>query len=126
MAKDCLFCKIVDGTIPSCKVYEDKDYLAVLDIYPVARGQTLVMPKRHHDSYVFNLKDSELSDFIIAVKKVAGVLKDRLGAERINLVFEGTDINHLHAKLYPDYTCACLGKRASEEELKKIQKIITG
>ena len=126
MASDCIFCEIVRGEAPSYKIYEDKDAVAFLDIFPAVRGQTVVIPKRHKSSYVFDLKDKELSDFISTVKKVAKLLEGKLGAERINLLFEGVEVSHLHAKLYPDFINSRIGKRASDDALRRVQKQITG
>ncbi|ASI13633.1 HIT family hydrolase [Candidatus Mancarchaeum acidiphilum] len=99
--EDCTFCKIVSGKIPSFKIYDDGRYMAILDKYPNIKGQALVITKEHVDSYIFDMDDSALSDFMITVKKVAKLLEKGLGVERVHLVFEGTEINHLHAKLYP-------------------------
>ncbi|MGC8648869.1 MAG: HIT family protein [Candidatus Micrarchaeia archaeon] len=99
--EDCIFCRIVNNSIDSFKIYEDNDYIAVLDIFPNIKGQTLVIPKKHLDSYAFDLNDNELAKFIIVIKKVAKILEKGLNVSRVNMVFEGTEINHLHAKLYP-------------------------
>ena len=60
---NCIFCKIVKGEIPSVKIWEDKNYLAILDINPNVEGMTLVIPKKHFDSYVFEMKDKEYCEF---------------------------------------------------------------
>lgn len=144
--KDCIFCKIVKGEIPSYKVWEDERYVAVLDIFPNIRGQTLVISKAHHDSYVFALSEIQLSKFIKAVKRVANMLERKLKVDRVHMVFEGTGVNHLHAKLYPavgygqtpdpedrvvkqfrvypGYVTSAMGPKASEEELKTVQNEI--
>ena len=144
----CLFCSIANGDIKSYKVFENNKYVAFLDIFPNIRGQTLVIPKEHYDSYVFNLNDSEISDFFIAVKHVAGLLEAKLGVGRVNMVLEGTGVNHLHAKLYPaigmkekgfkeviakdtiyfenysGYVTTLMGPKASEAELLALQNEI--
>jgi diadenosine tetraphosphate (Ap4A) HIT family hydrolase len=101
MAKNCIFCDIANGKINAYKVYEEKNYLAFLDIFPNIKGQTLVIPKRHMGSNIFDLNDKELVEFIKATKRVAKLLENKLGVGRVHLVFEGTGVNHLHAKLYP-------------------------
>ncbi len=149
MANDCIFCRIIEGKLPSYKVYEDKDYLAILDLFPNIVGQTLVMPKRHLDSYAFGLKDNELKEFISATKKVANLLEKRLKVGRVHMILEGTGVNHLHAKLYPTlgtdkafqqavaeeriffksypgYVTSMMGPQADEKELARIQKRILG
>ncbi len=128
--KDCIFCKVVNGEAPSFKVYEDSKYVAILDVYPSRKGQTLVMPKRHVDSYVFRMSDKQIAEFMIAVKRVARLLERGLGVERVSMIFEGAEVNHLHAKLYPiDVSHFKLGKvyisppskgRASDEHLKRL------
>ena len=98
---ECIFCKIIDNEIPAFKVWEDKDYLGILDLNPNTLGMTLVMPKKHFDSDIFNLNDREVGSFLCATKKVAKKLERGLGVYRVALVLEGMGVNHLHAKLYP-------------------------
>lgn len=99
--KDCLFCKIINGDIPSHKVYEDDDYLAILDIFPNTKGLTLVIPKKHLPGDVFEINDEEYSKLMLAAKKVAKLLEKKLGNLRVALVIEGLEIDHVHIKLYP-------------------------
>lgn len=101
MEKDCIFCKIVLGEIPSFKIWEDEEYLAILDGFPNTKGQTLVMPKKHYDSYVFDMDTEVYSRFMIFAKDVAKMLEKRLRVYRIALVMEGMGVNHAHLKLYP-------------------------
>jgi len=142
---NCIFCKIAKGEMPAYKVYEDKDYVAFLDIFPNTEGQTLVMPKAHTNSKFSDVDDKELAAFMIVVKKVANLLVKKLGVERANLVFEGTEVKHLHAKLYPmksasethydnkqvyfkcfpGYTTSLTGPRASDSDLRELQEKIT-
>ena len=98
---NCVFCKIVAGQIPCYKIYEDKEHIAFLDIFPNIKGQTLVVPKKHLNSYLFNVNMRSVESIMQASKKVARLLEKSLRAGRVNLVFEGTGVNHLHAKLYP-------------------------
>ena len=62
--ENCIFCKIIKGEIPSSKVWEDENFIAILDINPNTEGVTLVIPKKHYDSYVFDHQDKFLSEFI--------------------------------------------------------------
>lgn len=103
MEKDCIFCKIVKGEIPSVKVWEDEKHLAILDIFPNTEGMTLVLTKEHYDSYAFDMPDSAYSDFMIAAKKVSKLLEKGLKVQRVALVMEGLGVNHAHLKLYPLY-----------------------
>lgn len=98
---ECIFCKIINNEVPAFKVWEDKDYLAILDRNPNTLGMTLVMPKKHFDSDVFNLGDREMASFLHATKKVVKKLERSLSVYRVALVLEGMGVNHLHAKLYP-------------------------
>lgn len=121
----CIFCKIAAGEVPTYKIYEDKDYVAFLDIFPVAKGQALVIPKKHLGSVFSDASDAELAGLVLAAKKVANILRKKLPAERVNMVFEGFDVNHLHAKLYPDHGIMKIGSKAPDSELEKVHKQIT-
>ena len=98
---DCIFCKIIKGDIPCMKIWEDDNFLAFLDIKPLTEGMTLVIPKEHRDSSVFNNSEKDICDITCASKKVAKILENKLPIERVVLLFEGIEINHLHAKLVP-------------------------
>ena len=100
--KDCIFCKIVDGTAPSHKIWEDKNHLAFLSIYPNTEGFSVVITKNHYPSYVFDLDDKILTNFVIATKKVAKILDAGLDdVGRTGMIFEGFGVDHVHAKLFP-------------------------
>jgi len=129
--KDCLFCKIVKGDIPSHKVWEDKEHIAFLDINPRQKGQTLVTTKKHFDSYSFNLPDTDFTKLFLAAKKVVKIIDKALNTERCVMITEGYGVNHVHVKLYPfpegsyeGSTSTELGPRASDEDLKKIAEKI--
>lgn len=106
---DCLFCAIVAGDIPSKLVYEDELAVAFLDINPWQAGHTLVVPRRHVDDM---LEDADVTASIVpAVQAVAQLLKDRLGAEGFNVLFNtgavsGQEVFHLHAHVIPRYSAA--------------------
>ncbi|MDR2338436.1 MAG: HIT family protein [Deltaproteobacteria bacterium] len=97
----CLFCNFVAGTSPCFKIWESETHLAFLTIYPNTEGVTVVIPKKHLDSYVFKVSDQDMLDLVKAAKEVALLLDRKLGCGRTALVFEGLGVNHLHAKLYP-------------------------
>jgi histidine triad (HIT) family protein len=99
--ENCIFCKIAKGEIPCIKIWEDKNYLAFLDIAPEMEGMTLVIPKKHFDSKIFEMPEKEYSNLLSISKKVAEILKKSLNAERILMVAEGLDVSHVHIKLYP-------------------------
>ena len=99
--KDCIFCKIVKGEIESAKIWEDKEFLAILDIMPNTKGMTLVITKKHYDSYAFDMPNRIYSRLMLASKKVAKILEKGLGVSRVAMVMEGMEVNHVHIKLYP-------------------------
>lgn len=98
---DCVFCKIVKDEIGAAKIWENDKFLAILDVNPNVKGQTLVMTKKHYDSDAFALPDEVYGDFIFAAKKAAAILKKGLGVHRVGLALEGLGVNHAHLKLYP-------------------------
>ena len=99
--EDCIFCKIVKGEIPCAKIWEDENFLAILDKFPNTEGMTLVVPKKHFDSYVFEMPESDYLKIMEAAKKVAKLLDKKLKVQRTALVMEGLGVNHAHIKLYP-------------------------
>lgn len=98
---NCIFCKIIKGVIPSIKIWEDQEFMAILDINPNTEGMTLVLTKNHYDSYIFEMPEDIYSRFMTATKKVAKILEDGLNVKRVALVMEGMGVNHAHNKLYP-------------------------
>lgn len=101
MSEPTLFDKIVSGEIPSYKVWEDDTYLAFLTPFPNTPGFTVVIPKKNPGDYVFNVDDAITDGLMKASKKVAKLLEKALGVQRVALVFEGTGVAYLHAKLIP-------------------------
>ncbi len=95
-----LFSKIVSGDIPCYKVAEDENYLAFLDINPVAKGHTLVIPKIETD-YFFDLADEELCGIILFSKKVARALRTTIDCKRIGVTVIGLEVPHAHIHLIP-------------------------
>ena len=100
---DCIFCKIVTGEVDSVKIWEDENYLAILDGNPNTKGMTLVMPKAHYVSYVFDIPESIYFGLMEATRKVAKILEKGLDVKRVAQVMEGMGVNHSHIKLYPLY-----------------------
>jgi len=103
MNNECIFCQIVKGNIKAAKIWENQNFLAILDVNPNTKGMTLVMPKKHYDSYAFDLNDNLYSRLLLAAKKVAKILEKTLKVKRVAMVMEGVGINHTHIKLYPLY-----------------------
>ncbi len=104
---DCIFCKIVNKEIPGKIVYEDEHVLAFLDIKPVARGHTLVIPKKHAAD-IFELDDKSAEEILKVAKKVAGAALKSLGAAGVNLLNAnrkeaGQTVFHYHMHVIPRY-----------------------
>ncbi len=100
--EECIFCKIGSSEAPCHKIGEDEKHLAFLSIFPNTLGFSVVITKQHYSSYAFHLPDEVLKDLIIAVKKVATLLDEKLeDVGRTGMMFEGFGVDHVHAKLFP-------------------------
>jgi len=95
-----IFSKIIDGTIPSHKVAEDEHYYAFLDINPLAKGHTLVIPKVEID-YIFDLEDDTLSGLVLFSKKVGKAIQSVIPCNRIGIMVLGLEVPHAHVHLIP-------------------------
>jgi histidine triad (HIT) family protein len=95
-----IFTKIINGEIPSYKVAEDENYYAFLDIFPLAKGHTLVVPKKEVD-YIFNLDDETYKGLWAFAKKVALGVEKAVPCERIGIAVLGLDVPHAHIHLIP-------------------------
>lgn len=100
---NCIFCKIARNEIASAVIWEDENNIAILDVNPNVKGMTLIIPKKHFDSYVFDMKDKDYCELMKASKKVAKLLDKKLNVKRTAMVMEGLGVNHAHIKLYPIY-----------------------
>lgn len=99
---DCIFCKIVSGEVPCHKIWEDEKFLAFLSIFPNTEGFSVVIPKAHYSSYVFDLPEDVMKDLVVAAKKVAKLLDEKFeDVGRTAMIFEGFGVDHMHAKLFP-------------------------
>ncbi len=119
-----IFSKIIAGEIPSYKVAEDERFFAFLDINPVAKGHTLVVPKQEID-YLFDLDDEWLSGLALFSKKVAVAVKKALPCKRVGMLVMGMEVPHAHVHLIPmqnegDLNPAKPKLSLTEEEFKKI------
>ncbi|MFO7872070.1 MAG: HIT domain-containing protein [Candidatus Undinarchaeales archaeon] len=99
---ECIFCKISKGDIPSKKVYEDENYLAFLDANPKSKGHTLVIPKKHYETFL-DMPNEEERELFGKVQEVSKTLKEKLGAELIFLLVMGEEVPHTHVHLIPHY-----------------------
>jgi diadenosine tetraphosphate (Ap4A) HIT family hydrolase len=96
-----IFDKIVSGEIKSHGVWESETHIAFLTPFPNTPGFTVVIPKINIGDNVFALTDEQYIDLMKATKTVANILEKALGVKRVALVFEGTGVAHVHAKLIP-------------------------
>lgn len=97
---DTLFTRIIKGDIPCYKVAENDQFFAFLDISPLAKGHTLVIPKIQED-YIFNLEDSTLAELMIFAKKVAKAIEVNIPCKRIGVAVIGLEVLHTHIHLVP-------------------------
>ena len=100
MMSDSIFTKIIKGEIPCYKIAEDDHFIAFLDVFPIKKGHTLVVPKVQID-YLFDLDDSLLSDLMIFAKKVAQKMQRAISCERIGIAVIGLEVPHAHIHLVP-------------------------
>ncbi len=124
-----IFTKIVNGEIPAYKVAEDENFLAFLDIFPVAKGHTLVIPKKEVD-YLFDLDDELYGGLQLFAKKVAAGLKKAVPCLKVGVLVLGLEVPHAHIHLVPMQNEADLlnfSKKLSlsKEEFKEISEKIS-
>lgn len=118
---DCIFCKIVNGEIPSYKIYEDDDVLAFLDINPVSVGHTLVIPKKHTLD-VMEIDDDILIKIINKGKDIAKLMNVKLGTSGFTLVQNNgsvQEVKHFHLHVIPRY------ETKKELEPREVFEILT-
>lgn len=95
-----IFTKIVHGEIPSYKIAEDENYYAFLDINPLSKGHTLVIPKQEVD-YIFDLDNEIYQGLLLFAKKVGKAIEATIECKRLGLVVYGLDVPHAHIHLIP-------------------------
>lgn len=124
-----IFSKIVNGEIPAYKVAEDENYLAFLDIFPVAKGHTLVIPKKEID-YLFDLDDELYAGLQLFAKKVATGLKKAIPCLKVGVLVLGLEVPHAHIHLIPmqneaDVLNFSKKQKFSPEEFQKIKELVS-
>lgn len=133
---DCVFCKIIEGEIPSARVWEDENFLAFLSIRPINPGHTLVIPKKH-SSYLFDMEDKDLGQLMIACKLIARAIKKAFNPQtgKVGVMVAGGEVPHVHIHLIPmnnegDLTFARqkfdVPFSEIEENAKKIKAALSG
>jgi histidine triad (HIT) family protein len=123
----CIFCKIVNGELPSYKVYEDDLFLGFLDIFPLSKGNVLLIPKSHY-RWVNDVP--EFGAYWEAAKKIALSIEKSLGATSISYFTFGEEVPHAHIRIIPRYSDTDTyfnllpSKKFTEQEMKRIQQKI--
>lgn len=112
-----IFTKIAKGEIPSYKVAENDDFYAFLDIAPMAKGHTLVIPKHVEDDYIFSLEDDTYIGLCAFAKKVAEAIKAAVPCRRVGVAVLGMEVPHTHIHLVPLNTEADMDFRKKKLEL---------
>lgn len=125
-----IFTKIINGEIPSYKIAETDDFYAFLDVFPVAKGHTLVVPKKEVDQF-FDLDDDLLARIMPFAKRVAKALKATIPCKRIGVTVIGLEVPHAHVHLVPlnqmrDISFEKEKMQFSKEEMEALAKAIQG
>lgn len=118
---DCIFCKIVNGEIPSYALYEDEIVKVFLDVNPDVNGHTLIIPKKHYQD-IFDIDNDTLIHIMEIVKKINQLLEDKLHTDGLTLVQNNglkQEVKHFHLHLKPQYKNEGT-KLSPEETYKKI------
>ena len=125
----CIFCKILNGSAPAHKIWENDGFFAFLDINPVNPGHTMIIPK-HHIDYVFDLEEPLYSELFRVAKELSEPIRRAVQASRIGVVVEGFSVSHLHVHLVPingvNELDPARAKRATPEELAAVAANIRG
>ena len=113
-----IFTRIALGEIPSYKVAENEDYYAFLDISPLAKGHTLVIPKHVEDDYIFHLDEKTYEGLWAFARKVAVALKAAVPCQRVGVAVLGMEVPHTHIHLVPLQTEGDLDFRKAKLQLE--------
>lgn len=132
---ECIFCKIIEGTIPSVKIYEDEHVLAFMNIAPVTTGHALLIPKTHREN-IYDLTAEEAAQLFSVVPKIANALKDEFAPAGMNLLqnngtHAGQAVFHSHLHFIPRYDETdgfqpTFETNESESSPERIQEIAVG
>lgn len=123
--ENCIFCKIVKGELPSYKIYEDKDFLAFLDVYPRTLGHTLVIPKKHY-RWVYDVPN--FKEYWQGVHTVTKAMQKTLTPHFVTYVTHGLEVEHAHIHVMPrgehETTFVPESKTFSKKEMQEIAEKI--
>lgn len=123
-----IFTKIVNGEIPSYKIFENEHFYSFLDISPMTKGHTLVIPKKEVD-YLFDIDDAMLSEMIVLSKKIAKAIEKTVECTRVGVMVVGLEMPHAHIHLIPiqnegDMNLSNKRIQLTKEEFEKIAEDI--
>ena len=131
--EDCIFCKIIDGKIPSAKVYEDDKVISFLDIMPANKGHCLVVTKKHYET-LLDIPNEDLANLIKTTKRVAKALSLSIGNGSYNVVMNngkvaGQLVAHAHIHIIPRFKGDHLRltwshKKYIDKEMQRVQEMI--
>lgn len=104
---NCIFCKIVNGEIPSRTLYEDNDFRVIFDVSPASKGHAIILPKKHAAN-IFEISEEDASNIYVVAKKVATALSEELQCDGVNILQNngeaaGQSVFHLHMHIIPRY-----------------------
>jgi histidine triad (HIT) family protein len=124
-----LFTKIAQGDIPSYKIAENELFYAFLDINPLVKGHTLVIPKKEID-YIFDIEDSLYQEYFLFAKRIASAIKEVIPCTKVGIAVIGLEVLHAHIHLVPlngmdDINFSRPKLRLSKEELQEIANKIS-
>lgn len=138
MDSNCIFCKIINKEIPAKIVYEDNDFLAMLDIAPATKGHVLILPKEHAATLT-ELSDDKASKILVLAKKIINAMMKVHGFTSYNLIqnngkLAGQTVNHFHLHLIPRYSVDDVGlwtphegdPSVTDELAKEVYNLING
>jgi len=105
MTEDCLFCRIIEGKVPSEKVYEDTAVFAFLDVFPASEGHTLVAPKKHFSKFT-DMDAESVASLFEATRKITAAIEEAFSAEGSNIGINdgkvaGQEVSHVHVHVIP-------------------------
>ena len=126
----CVFCKIINGEIPSFKVYENESVLCFLDINASSKGHTLIVPKKHVTN-MFDVTEDIICDIAKAINHVTKLLKVKLGVDAVNVINNsgekaGQTVMHLHYHVIPRYDNdgIVISPKQNEPDFSKLKEIL--
>ncbi len=123
-SKECVFCKIVRAEIPTYKLYEDENFIVILDIHPQSTGHMLVIPKGHYDN-IYEIEEEKMNDLMKVTKRMAVLLKEKFSPEGLNIIqnngtIAGQTVMHFHMHIIPKYE----DKKENEKDIEKIYTML--